>query len=110
MATYEVDLNCDNMDSSKYGSTRFFTIYPFNENGNRKAATSLSKNTFGKGFNFYDSEKSCLKDFVKYLKDSDPEFIVGHDIESDLRFLLNSMVKNNVTEISGFGRYKFDQS
>jgi len=110
LITYEIGIDCDKATSKDNGSTRFFTIYPFNENGNRKVATDLSKSTFGKGFGYFNSEKSCLEEFARYLKESDPDFIIGHDIENDLRFLLNSMVKNNVPEISVFGRYKFDQS
>ena len=110
LVTYEINIDCDKATTKDIGSTRFFTIYPFNESGNRKVATDLSKGTFGKGFNYYNSEKYCLEDFAKYLKECDPDFIIGHDIENDLRFLLNAMIKNNVPELSVFGRFKHDQA
>lgn len=38
----------------------------------------------------------------------DADFIIGHDIENDLRFLLNQMNRNVVKESSILGRWRYD--
>lgn len=41
------------------------------------------------------------------MVNTDADFLIGHDIENDLRFLHSQMNKQKVRNVSVFGRFKF---
>jgi DNA polymerase alpha subunit A len=108
IVAYDIDLDSDKATTKEIGNTRFFSIYPFHDDNRKRNVTNLSNQLFGSGFQYFNSEQNCLKSFIDYMMDLDPDFIIGHDIENDLRFLWNQMNKNQIRQSSIFGRWNFD--